>query len=234
MGLMDRMKDAASQAVSQTQQGIDKAKGDFASSRGDDPVVGGGGSTASTSPSGPRPILEVVSHIDGRNSKVRLWPDRLEWEKGRGMSAGKITAGLLTAGTSLLVTGVKGGKDEHDVVLLKHVTNVSSRKDGLMYYAVDVQTSTGAVVNTVSFRVSRDEVAQFRNSVLSAMQQLDAQTNTVVIQNAAPPTPPAPPAPVATAPDPTTQLQQLAGLRDAGILTEAEFSAKKADILARM
>lgn len=42
------------------------------------------------------------------------------------------------------------------------------------------------------------------------------------------------PAPVAAAPDLTVQLQQLAALRDAGVLTEEEFAAKKADILARI
>ena len=36
------------------------------------------------------------------------------------------------------------------------------------------------------------------------------------------------------APDPAAQLKQLADLRDAGILTEDEFNAKKAEILARM
>lgn len=40
----------------------------------------------------------------------------------------------------------------------------------------------------------------------------------------------APPA----APDPMEQLRKLAELRDAGILTEEEFTAKKADILGRM
>lgn len=34
--------------------------------------------------------------------------------------------------------------------------------------------------------------------------------------------------------DPIAQLKELAALRDAGILTEAEFEAKKVDILGRM
>ncbi len=45
----------------------------------------------------------------------------------------------------------------------------------------------------------------------------------------APPPPPAPAA--APAPDLGTQLTQLAGLHDQGILTDEEFSAKKAQIL---
>ncbi|KAB2977275.1 SHOCT domain-containing protein [Streptomyces sp. SS1-1] len=48
---------------------------------------------------------------------------------------------------------------------------------------------------------------------------------------------PSAPAP-ASAPQPTTtpveQLRQLAELRDAGILSDEEFTTKKAEILARM
>lgn len=53
-------------------------------------------------------------------------------------------------------------------------------------------------------------------------------------QAAAAPAPEAPPAAPATpaAVDPTVaQLQQLAALRDQGILTEEEFAAKKAQVL---
>ena len=40
--------------------------------------------------------------------------------------------------------------------------------------------------------------------------------------------------PVAPAPDLADQIRKLSELRDAGILTEQEFNAKKADLLARM
>lgn len=41
-----------------------------------------------------------------------------------------------------------------------------------------------------------------------------------------------PPAPAAPAPDPIEQLQRLADLKNQGILTEEEFAAQKAKILA--
>ena len=41
-----------------------------------------------------------------------------------------------------------------------------------------------------------------------------------------------PPAPAPAAPDPIEQLTKLAELKDQGILTEAEFAAQKAKILA--
>jgi hypothetical protein len=46
-------------------------------------------------------------------------------------------------------------------------------------------------------------------------------------------TPPADLAPVTT-PDVTEMISKLASLREAGILTDDEFSAKKAELLARL
>jgi hypothetical protein len=39
-------------------------------------------------------------------------------------------------------------------------------------------------------------------------------------------------APAAAAPDPIEQLKELAALKDQGVLTEAEFAAQKAKLLA--
>jgi len=225
MGFMDKMKDAASQAVAETKENLGSAKANLAAERKDVeavPEVQGG----------PQPLFEVTSHIEGKNAKVRLWPDRIEWERKRGVSGGKITAGIMTGGASLLLTGVKGGKDAFDMVLLEHVVNVSNKKDGLLYHLVEVQTASGGAVNTTAFRVSRDEAAQFRQAILNAIQAQKAISTQAVNVTVAQQQAPAAPAPAA--PDLAAQLQQLAGLRDAGVLTPEEFDAKKAEILARM
>ena len=47
-----------------------------------------------------------------------------------------------------------------------------------------------------------------------------------------PPAAPPPPAPAAPAVDPIEQLTKLAALKDSGALTEAEFDAEKAKLLA--
>lgn len=52
------------------------------------------------------PLHEFTSHIQGKNAQVRIYPDRIEWEQKRGVSGGKLTAGVMTAGLSLLATGV--------------------------------------------------------------------------------------------------------------------------------
>jgi hypothetical protein len=43
-----------------------------------------------------------------------------------------------------------------------------------------------------------------------------------------------PPAPTQTADDASATLARLAEMRDQGLITEADFEAKKADILGRM
>lgn len=50
----------------------------------------------------------------------------------------------------------------------------------------------------------------------------------------APTAPEAAAPPSAAAPDPIEQLKRLGELRDAGIVTDAEFEAKKAELLSRM
>ena len=129
------------------------------------------GGTAATSESfvvaEETPLYEVTSHIDGaKKAKVRLYRDRIEWERGRGISGGKITAGVLTGGMSFLVTGVKGGKDAYEMLPVTQITSVANRKDGMLYHVVEVQTAGGIV----GFRVSREDAATFRQAILNQMQ----------------------------------------------------------------
>jgi hypothetical protein len=84
---------------------------------------------------------------------------------------------------------------------------------------------TAAIAGTataVSNRVSRRQQNRWA--------QQDQQQYAQQPQYAAPPPPP-PPA-QAPAPDPIAQLKDLAELKSQGILTEAEFAAQKAKILA--
>ncbi len=90
--------------------------------------------------------------------------------------------------------------------------------------------------SAVSGRVQRRQAERFadRDAAIYAQRQ-DAYAQQVQAQ--APPAPVAYAAPVAApaavpAVDVVTQLKELAGLRDAGILTEEEFLAQKAKVLA--
>jgi Short C-terminal domain len=87
---------------------------------------------------------------------------------------------------------------------------------GVARTAVVAGTAT-AVSNRVSRRQANRWAAQDQ-------QQYDQQQ--YAQPQYAPPPQPAP------APDPIEQLKELAALRDQGILTDAEFEAQKAKILA--
>jgi uncharacterized Zn finger protein len=94
---------------------------------------------------------------------------------------------------------------------------------GVARTAVVAGTAT-AVSNRVSRRQANRWSAQEEQQY--AAQQYQQQQYQ---QQYAPPPPPAAAAP---APDPVAQLKELADLKAQGILTDAEFEAQKAKILA--
>ncbi|MGY1578750.1 SHOCT domain-containing protein [Streptomyces sp. MN13] len=112
------------------------------------------------------------------------------------------------------------------LIPVKSISSVVTKRDGLLYTKVVVVTSG----NTIEFRVPHDSApgikALLTDLVLGKIPAADQAAP------AAPSVQPAAPAPQASTP--VDQLRQLAELRDAGILSEEEFAAKKAEILARM
>jgi putative oligomerization/nucleic acid binding protein len=77
---------------------------------------------------------------------------------------------------------------------------------------------------TVSNRVNRRQARKWGREEQAAEPQ---QQYAPPPQQYAPP-----PAPAAPAPDPIQQLKELAALKDQGVLTDDEFAAQKAKILA--
>lgn len=167
-------------------------------------------------------LLSFTSHIAGKNAKVEIYTDRIEWERPRGVSAAKVTAGIFTGGASLLATGVKNGNSGTEMIPIRSVSSVTTRRDGILNTVVSVITSG----NTIDFRVSHSEA----KNVKALLQQLMLGAP----QAATTPVAAAGTAPTAPTVDPTAQLQQLDSLRQQGILTQSEFDAKKTEILARL
>lgn len=95
--------------------------------------------------------MEMDSHVEGRNAKVRLFPDRLVWTR----------------------EALFSNRADTNMILLRQVANVSSFRDGMLFDRVDVATSAGA--SQVSFRVVRDEGKAFVDALLAAMRALDAR-----------------------------------------------------------
>ncbi|RKN67194.1 hypothetical protein D7252_06110 [Microbacterium sp. CGR2] len=103
-------------------------------------------------------MLRFKSHIDGKNADVVIFPDRIEWLMARGVSGAKVTAGVLTAGLSVFATGVKNGKAGSQMIPMKSITGVSTKRDGIINTIVTVTSSSSAI----GFRVSHKEAEQMR------------------------------------------------------------------------
>jgi hypothetical protein len=74
----------------------------------------------------------------------------------------------------------------------------------------------------IPFRFRHEDAQSFRSAIMP-----------LVIAAGQPPTPTVP-TPTVAEPDVADQIRKLAELRDAGIVSEAEFQAKKAELLQRM
>lgn len=101
-------------------------------------------------------LYDFESHVSGKNARVRIYRDRIEWELKRGVSGAKLTAGLLTAGLSLAATGMKNGKAGTEMIPVRSISSVTTRRDGFRNTLVSVITAG----NTIDFRVSHAEAKQ--------------------------------------------------------------------------
>ena len=125
---------------------------------------------------------------------------------------------LRTAATTAVVVGtaraVGGAMDSH-----------AANKQAEQQAQIDAQQA--AYDSQAQLQQQQYEMQQMQQQ-MAAMQAQQAQV-------AAPPPPPPAPAPVAAAapasPDLMAQLQQLAQMRDAGILSDEEFAAAKTKLL---
>lgn len=164
------------------------------------------------------PGYSFTSHIDGKNARVDIYPDRIEWER-KAVSGGKVAAGILTLGVSTLATGIRGKNTE--MIPIKSITSVTSKKGAGLNTVVSLASSGGVI----EFRTSHKEAAIVKDYI----QQLMLWDPGAATLTQVPPVETAP-----ASPDFGAQLQQLKGLLDAGVLTQEEYDAKKTEILARM
>ena len=156
---------------------------------------------------GPMPegaIWRGVSHESGRNSVVTLYPDRIERYK----------AASKTSLTGMLA----GGPQDVEVIPTKSVSSVQVKR-GAWYHDVTIFASG----NTIILSLDATEAEKVRGLVMD--QVLHGSSH---------------PAPAPAAPSPPSgddileQVRKLGELRDLGILTQEEFDAKKAELLARI
>lgn len=107
-------------------------------------------------------LMSFTSHIQGKNARVSVYPDRVEWERDGTARVGLAAA---TLGASALVPGLrrKGGGSE--MIPVRAITSVAARKDGLRNSVVSIITSG----NTIDMRVSHSEAAQLKDTLLHLM-----------------------------------------------------------------
>ena len=170
--------------------------------------------------------MSFKSHIEGKNANVDVYVDRVEWERPRGLSGTKLTTGVLTGGLSLLGTGVRSGKAGSEIIPLKAISSVTTKRDGLRFTQVQL-TCSG---NLLSFRVTHDQAREARELITALIlgRHPAQQEASHVSANPSPAPTPTSPASEHSVAD---ELAKLADLRAAGILTDHEFEAQKRKIL---
>lgn len=108
-----------------------------------------------------QPILQFKSHIKGVNADVWIYPDRIEWsQKGR-MTATR----MVGAGMTLGAMNARKKNAGTEIIPLKSVSSVTTKKDGIAFTLVSVITSG----NTIDFRVSHDRAQEIRDAITALL-----------------------------------------------------------------
>ena len=112
------------------------------------------------------PLFEITSHIDGKNAKVRVYADRVEWEKAGHVSGAKMTAALMTGGLSLAATGTRSRRGAGmELIPMRSITSVTQRRDTALNDVVSVITAG----NTIDMRCSKAEAGKLRSLILDGI-----------------------------------------------------------------
>lgn len=161
--------------------------------------------------------FEFQSHVNGRNAVVRVFRDRIEWTQPRSISKGKVAAGLLTGGLSL-VAGVKDNKTGGtEMIPVKSMNSVNTKRDGFMFTKVIVTASGSAI----EFRVGNDAAKRIKEVLTQLM------VGTVpVLQQA-----PQPTTPTSDLRSVNDRLAQLESLFAAHLINPEEYAGRRQVIL---
>lgn len=114
--------------------------------------------------------------------------------------------------------------------------SMTQKARGVFTVTVHIQRPSGVeIVHMEDIPEGREAQRRINDAAHAARYAIQQRQNTMRYEGVAPAVTqaPAPTTPDA-AQDPIAQLEKLASLRDAGVLTEEEFAAKKAEILSRM
>ena len=85
-------------------------------------------------------LMQFASHIAGKNAQVQIYSDRVEWTK----------------------VGVLVGKKGSEVVPMRSISSVTTKRDGLRNTIVEVATSSGVI----GMRVAHAQAEQVKRCLL--------------------------------------------------------------------
>ena len=109
-------------------------------------------------------MYSFTSHIAGKNAKVNVFQDHIEWASGANVSGGKLAAGVMTGGLSLLATGFKSKKGTTDMIPIRAITGITTKRE-LTKTIVQI-TASG---NVIDFRATHADAAEFKAVVQRLM-----------------------------------------------------------------
>jgi len=98
-----------------------------------------------------QPLMQFASHIAGRNARVTIYGDRIEWTRN-------------TLGAAL-------GRSDTNMIPVRMIQGITTSKAGLAYTAVRVTTGG----DVTEFRVSRKDAASVKDLLTNLMQQAHQQ-----------------------------------------------------------
>lgn len=109
------------------------------------------------------PLLQFTSHVAGKNAKVSIYPDRIEWSRSGLKVPGGGAGVLLSGGLTLLATS---GRKDTNMILIRAIQGVTTSKAGIGYTTVRVITGGDAT----EFRVTKREAEQVKATLLQLMR----------------------------------------------------------------
>ncbi len=145
-------------------------------------------------------VIEALCREDGKNSLIRVYPDRIEWIKEESISS------------------LPRLKSQPPVIPLRTVTSVRARKDGPLFSKLVLRTGEA----TLSFRMYSPQAVQMRD-VIAGLVAAEPPEVAVAVGG------PATVGPAVAAPN-ADELRQLEELRDEGLLSPEQFEAAKAQL----
>lgn len=109
-----------------------------------------------------RPLLDFVSHINGKNARVFVWPDRIEWDRKGLMGAGaKAGLAVMTLGISYAKTGFTRSQST-EVIPVRSITSIATKRGKGLQTTLQVITAG----NTIDMRIAHKEADQVRSTIM--------------------------------------------------------------------